>query len=502
MNKRIPITILVVLVSLFAAVGSGYAEVLEEMAGRNDIGRYYQHLEIDVDEDTYVEGEFNSKLPIVSIDTRGQVIPGVPVVNDDNVRIAYTLNSDGESNIPAGIKIYDNEDEYNQLSDEPDIESEIEFRIRGNSSRYFDKNSYKINFVDDQRLEQSVNVMGMGGHDEWALYGPFLDKTMLRNYVFLNLYGEIHPETPEMRYCEVYIDGEYRGLYIMMETVAVDEDRLDLTPYSTRSDITSYVLEVDQVYRPQAISTFTKYAHIFEDATALNIVYPAQKNITPEFTDFIIADYSEFEKALYSYDYDDPERGYRAYIDVDSFVDYYIINEFLAINDMASYSTHFYKDMGGKITIGPAWDYNNAANLYIREIAGSDGTGYLYHDRMWFGMLMRDEYFAEKVIARYKELRETGILNEDRMFALIDDSAEFFEVEIARNFEVWGYSFDSSRLNSHNKLQPEERNPASYDEAVAQLKEFITARGTWLDENIDALRQYCSPSKVKAYNYY
>ncbi len=502
MKKRLPVILLVVLVSLFAAVGSGYAEAWEYVAGRDNISRYYQHLEVEVDPSSYVEDEFNSKLPIVSIDTRGQEIPSRPVANEDSVHASTTVAADGDNTIRADIKIYDNPNEYNQLSDEPDIESEMEFRIRGNSSRYFDKNSYKIGFVDEEGLEQSVNVMGMGGHDEWALYGPFLDKTLLRNYVFLNLYGEIDSATPEMRYCEVYINDEFQGLYLMMETIAVDEDRLDLTPYTTRSDVTSYILVVDAFDEVGAVETFTSHTLILEKDNRMKIDYPAAKNLTPEFIDYIVQDFSDFEKALYSYDYDDPAKGYRAHIDVDSFVDYYIINEFLGLNDFSSYSTYFHKDMGGKITAGPAWDYNNIADLYLREVDASSAEGFFYYDRMWFAMLLRDEYFAQKVIDRYKELRESGILNEERILSTIDDTTEFYAEEIDRNFDVWGYSFDPARVDSLNQLRPEERNPANYQEAITQLKNYIIKRGRWLDEHIDALIQYSAESKVKAYNEY
>ncbi len=505
MIKRLRIILCVLLISAACVIGAGFADSLEYVVDRESLGRYYQHLEVSPDESTYVEGEYNSKLPIVSIDTYGQEIPGLPVVGANSGLVSYTVSAEGENTIVSNIKIYDTPDEYNRLSDEPAIESSIDIRVRGNSSRHFDKSSYKIAFVDEAGLESNVDVMGMGAYDEWALYGPFLDKTMMRNYIYLNLYGEIDHTAPDMRYCEVFIDGEYSGLYLMMETIAADNDRVSLTSYTTRSDVTSYIIRADRLKTqdPHSIlNAFSDYTLNLNESSAINVVYPGRTNQTEEFLDFIEQDLNEFEKALYSFDFADPEKGYRAYIDVDSFVDYYIFNEFAVINDFGNFSTYLYKDMGGKLTIGPVWDFNNAAALYFGEVPGIDAQGYLYVDRVWFSMLLKDEYFVEKVISRYKELRSVGILNEEYILSMIDDTMVFLEDEIERNYEVWGYSFDPSRLDGGNKLLDEDKNPTSYAEAVDDLKQFIIARGNWMDENIDGLMQYCAHSKMKQFEEY
>ena len=101
------------------------------------------------------------------------------------------------------------------------MESVIDIRVRGNSSRYFDKHSYLVKtLTDDGAASRDVAMLGMDAFDEWALHGPYLDKTLIRNYMWYNLAGEIMDYAPNVRFCEVLLNGVYQGLYVMTETVS------------------------------------------------------------------------------------------------------------------------------------------------------------------------------------------------------------------------------------------------------------------------------------------
>lgn len=113
----------------------------------------------------------------------------------------------------------------------------------------------------------------------------------------------------------------------------------------------------------------------------------------------------------------------------------------------------------------------------------------------WFYMLCKDEKFVDRIIDRYRELRQT-YLSDEYLLGYIDDVIEYLGPAIDRNFEVWGYTFDE-----YLPLKPEERNPEDYEEAVNQMKDFIVERGAWMDENIEILKQYCHESKVKKFNH-
>lgn len=113
----------------------------------------------------------------------------------------------------------------------------------------------------------------------------------------------------------------------------------------------------------------------------------------------------------------------------------------------------------------------------------------------WFYMLCKDEKFVDRIIDRYRELRQT-YLSDEYLLGYIDDVIEYLGPAIDRNFEVWGYTFEE-----YLPLKPEERNPEDYEEAVNQMKDFIVERGAWMDENIEILKQYCHESKVKKFNH-
>ena len=110
-------------------------------------------------------------------------------------------------------------------------------------------------------------------------------------------------------------------------------------------------------------------------------------------------------------------------------------------------------------------------------------------------MMFKDENFVNRVIERYRELRKT-YLSEEYLNQYIDDVVAYLGPAIDRNFEVWGYTFET-----YTPLRPKERNPENYQEAISQMKDFIHVRGRWMDENIDILQQYSHPSKNKKFNH-
>ena len=200
-------------------------------------------------------------------------------------------------------------------------------------------------------------------------------------------------------------------------------------------------------------------------STGIQVLYPQEEYQSQGVLNYIQRDISRIERGLYSSDMVSGQYDYEKELDVDSFVDYYVLQEFLLNNDMFSRSTYFYRDVRGKLTVGPVWDYNNMLDNYIRTFA----SGRLYlANRGWYGALMKDEDFVERVL----------------------------------NDAVWGFSYDATNLTSLQRRRPEEGqtleevNPSSYTQAVEWMEGFMLRRGAWLDENIESLRQYCHQSKT------
>lgn len=464
--------------------------------------RYEQHIDAlkTQDSGSVENGDLVSHLPLISINTNGQKIPGNPIHDEQKNVIDYEKGDNGEEEIKVEINVYDNQDAQNSIKNKEDIKSDAFIRIRGNSSRSFDKKSYKISFVNSQNLPKELEVMGMAQGDEWALYGPFLDKTLIRNYMWLNISAKIMGYAPNVRFCECYIDGQYNGLYVMMETIEKSSQRVNIATYDKNSRVIPYMVKMDKFYEDEidSLPTFTYYTSHLDYKAGFTILYPGKNNLTQDVKDYIEKDISEFEKVLYSYDFKDSRKGYSKYIDVDSWVDYYIIEEFLANNDMCSRSTYLYKDKGGKLSMGPVWDFNNVCDNYLAVEYSPEGF-YFVQNRIWYEMLFKDKSFVKKVQSRYKELRKT-YLNETYLNNYIDDTIEYLGEAIERNYKIWGYSFERENQDSVQQyLRPIERNPENYEDAVEKYKNFLNKRGEWIDNNIQTLEQYCHSSRNKLY---
>ena len=468
--------------------------------------RYQQHLEArGPDAGCDCDGsELCTHLPLLIIDTGGVEIPGVPLSsegvplgqNDTDYEYSnVTLAEDGSKMISCQMRVIDNSDRNNHMSDDASIESAGQIRIRGNTSRLHDKKGYLLRTTRDDGLRyRDVEMMGMDAHHEWALHGPYLDKSLIRNYMWYNIAGEIMDYAPNVRFCEVIINGEYQGLYVMTETITNGAgSRLDLTePQDDNQIEVSYAVRLDRGSSNPVknIETFTQYA--LRTHNTIDIVYPGASNLTEERIHYIEQDFSDFEKSLYSYDYNTEPYAWWNDADMDSFVDYFLIHEFTCNYDVGARSTYMYKDVRGKYKM-VIWDFNSACNnFHDSQIMPQR---FQLQTITWFYMILKDEHFVHQTIDRYRQLRET-FLSDEYLTEYIDAVEEYLGPAIARNFDVWGYSFEDYR-----PLSPDSRNPESHEEAVEQLKEFCQERGAWMDENIETLLQFCHPSKNKKFNH-
>lgn len=463
----------------------------------DDEKRYHQHIEAPQKQSCTVHknGELCTHLPLISIDTDGIQIPGAGIT-ENGKHAGFTKAPDGSDRITAHMKIMDDEKKNNHLADTPAVSSDIIIHARGNSSRYFDKLGYRIELIDKNGNNNPKSLVGMDAHHEWVLHGPFLDKTLMRNYMWYNLAGEIMGYAPNVRFCEVVINGEYQGLYLLTELIGAGKDgsRLDLSVDAKDNTYTGYLLRLDRLDDSEYdwLKSLTTYTLRKDNDLKLEVEFPSVKKLTPELKESIKDDFSKFEKSLYSYDYNSKKYGYTKLIDVDSFVNYFLINEFSVNYDAGSYSTYIYKDISGKFKMC-VWDFNNSCDNY-QEQSLMGVQHFELQNKLWYGMLIKDKDFVKKIISRYRELRKT-YLNDEYLNKYIDGVVEYLGSAIDRNFKKWGYSFDSDSL-----LIPADRNIHSYDEAIAQLRDFIRSRGEWMDDNIESLKQYCAESKIKKYN--
>ena len=441
--------------------------------------------------------ELCTHLPLVLIDTGGQEIPGkVTGQTDDFGETINTLAADGRDVIDVSFVVVDNQTRNNHPSDEATLTTTAQIRVRGHSSRLFEKSPYQLDFVDENGEAAPAAVMGMPAHSEWVLYGPYLDKSLVRNYMWYNIAGEVMEWAPNVRYCELILNGEYRGLYLMVETITDGEDcRLNLSTTEQNVKTTGYLLRGDRTTQEDLggqRNIYTYLERMLTLRTDILIKYPGRSSLTQELRQEIELDYAAFEKALYSYDYDTDDYGYWNYIDVDNFVDYFLINEFSLNVDAGRYSTYIYKDLSGKFRLA-VWDFNNACDNFPTDPLTPDQINMVSHT--WFFMLCKSEDFVERLLDRYDELR-ASVLNETYLLNYIDETLAYLGPAVERNNQRW-----NDAMTQWEPLTPVERNLHSHEEAVDQLKEWLYERGIWLDENIHTIRQNCHPSRTKVYDH-
>ena len=437
--------------------------------------RIHQHLE---------EGS----IPKIYIDVDGQDIPGLPAYilkENGHVKVTET-DSDTEETVRGS---------FTYIDDEGRVDTYADYHIRGNSSRYFDKKSYSVHLVDKDGKEQDLGFDGMFADNEWALNGPYLDRTLIRNYMCMNISGEIMEYAPNVRFVELYLDGEFQGLYVLMETINHNKGRLNLTKSSKHALVTSYIVKRDRRKNADLLNTLSKYAN--KNATsAFQLCYPGEGTVTDRKVSYITQELSRIEKNLYSYDVVRREHDYADYVDINAFARYFIINEFFGNMDAGDYSTYFYKDTRGKLK-PCVWDFNNACDNYMDRPNGY--TGFHMQYSPWFEKMVEDERFVDEVIYEYRTLRE-DVLSEAYLQNYITETTEWLGEEIDRNYDVWGdvwdYTDKDAVRKSFNYLTPLERNLRTYNESIEQLRTYITNRGEWLDDNIEILKQYCHNSRI------
>lgn len=466
--------------------------------------RYHQHLEAAekapcTDHD---ESVFCTHLPLMSI-TLDSKLPR-PCYYENGTRI------DNKVEVGATIKVFDSQLENNHLNDTPVVEERALVNYRGNSSLAFDKKGYSVKFREDNLVDsKDVSICGMVADSRWALHGPFLDRTLIRNYVSYNLAGEIMEYAPEVRFCELFVDDEYMGVYLIVERINFNENgRINLTKTDPDRAATSFILLLDDggddptrvlntffdISGKRGIST-RKYER-------LGITYPSS-TLTEAQKEYIEDWISQFEKVLTSFDANNQAYGYKNYIDVDSFAQHFLINELLMNTDAGQLSTYYVKDIRGKIKI-VGWDYNNVLNNYFPDLLDKQ---LIYSVNAWNSYLLRDEDYVDTVIKMYYKLRET-YFSEEYLYNYIDETVAYLGDAIDRNYEKWGYVFTDEYIYDETRepgdsplkvLSPYERNPHSHEEAVNYMKEVFRIRCEYLDHTIESLRVRSHPSVNKQF---
>ncbi len=415
-----------------------------------------------------------SHLPLILIDTYGQTIINEPKITVD-FKVIY--NGPGRTN-----SLFDTPDHFNGMAG---------IEIRGQSSQMFPKKSYGLELRNMLGDEVQMQLLGMPEESDWILHAPYSDKTMLRNALTFDLGGRMGRYQPRFRFCEVYLNGAYHGVYQLTERIKRDNDRVDIEkmgPNDVMGDAITggYIVKVDKTADLPAADYFISYPEItFPNSRnyAWSWYYPKSEDLNPQQKNWFAEYIKAVETALNAGTFTSEYSGYPKYLDTGSFIDFQIINELANNVDGYRYSTFFHKDRdskGGKLVAGPLWDFDlcyGNVNYAPDRLSTSAWlyTNYGYsEDKVmhWWYRLMQDPVYAGALKERYSRLRQ-GMLHTDSIMRNIDNKVTLLGPAIGRNFDRWPILGEYIWPNSAIRY--------SYESEITFLKDWITRRLTWMD---------------------
>ena len=369
-------------------------------------------------------------------DPPGTVKTGLPVVYVDTQGSRPITSK--EEYVKATLKIKGTE----QLEGLDAASCEI--RGRGNTTWYWPKKPYLI------KLDEKQHIFGMHKHKRWVLLANFMDRTLMRNLVSMKVASMMSnlAWTPGCQPVELVLNGKHVGSYLLIEQVRVDNHRVaitEMTPQDNVGDAVTggYLLELDFHYDNEVQWTDPHgHNNQWGNGIPFGVKYPDPDDLTPQQLNYIKNYISETANTLYGSNFKDPEKGYAKYIDIDSFIDYWIVFEVMGNHELGNPGSVFmHKDRGGKLVAGPCWDFR----------------------------LRQDPAFEAKLKARFQELLPQLETIPDYM-----DECERLLTESAKlNFAMWNPAEDASQ-NGGWIINGDEN--MTFHDAVARLKTIYKER--------------------------
>jgi len=440
----------------------------------------------------------NSEIPYITITTNGRDL-------------------ENEPKIPADLTVYINKEEVQSQT--------IGIEYRGSTSyRISDKKSFGIETWDVDGNDIDVSFFDFPAEEDWALIGHVVnmendfafDRTLLYHRFAYELFRNMGRYGSRSKLVELELNGEYLGVYVFLEKLKRDKERIDikkLEPTDTNpEDITGgYILKIDKTsggdrnlenfplsyfdnnwdddarYTP-AISfrseyningdtlDFSPYRQPYHSLQYLETYflyeYPKPDIITAAQKAYIQQYIFDFETALLTDDFTTNSRTYTDYIDLNSFVDFFLVNEVCKNIDGYRLSTYLYKDRGGKLAMGPVWDFNIGYDSSDR-IPDNDWVinynQYVEQDPwmmpFWWPRLLEDSQFKMAIKDRWQTLRGS-MMQTSTLLRMVDQDVTYLTDNgaIARNQQKW-------MIGNHTN-------------AVANLKSYLERRTAWMDQVI------------------
>lgn len=430
-------------------------------------------------EDIDTRAESDTPLAQVFINTNGGTIVDEPKISSDAILV---MDADTVYNGNMGIE------------------------FRGASSQtIFPKKSYGLETWDANNEDINVSLFNMPEEEDWILHGPYSDKALMRNILIYDLSRDIGQYASRCLFVDLTINNQYQGVYVFMEKLKRDGDRIDVNKLkedeNSGEDLTGgYILKIDKTagnnlgegYNAQNsfVSSYSPPNAVDNQNIYFLYEYPDAEDITDAQKNYIGTYMSDFENALASDDFTNADTGYAAYIDVSSFIDFFLLNELSNNVDGYRLSTYMHKDKNDKLKMGPIWDFNLAfGNADYCDGGSTNVWTYKFNERcpndfwlvpFWWEKLMQDPAYVTQLKERWLTLRSSQLSNAAILGRISDYQAVLNESGSANeNFETWPV------LGTY--IWPNNFVGSSYDQELDYLSSWIENRLSWLDTEIAGL---------------
>lgn len=410
----------------------------------------------------------DSNLPIVVIDTDGGVnIPDEPKVLG-TMKIIW--HQDGSRNYLTDI----NSPEF------LNYDGRIGIETRGSSSQMLPKKPYGLETLQsDDVTNNNVSILGMPKENDWILNSLAFDQTGMRDVISYELYENLGQYSSRRVYCEVVINGDYKGLYVFMEKIKADDNRVNIQKMdqncNSYPEVTGgYIVQTDRSdYTSPAAWTMPGYSSGWPGSATATFVhhYPKHDDITTTQNTYIKNVFMNLATQAGNHNLS-LTNGIPSIIDVASFVDFMIIAEFSSNVDVYQLSTFFHKDRKGKLRAGPIWDYNlayghdefgNRSRYDVWQFNNEDNNG----PKFWKD-LFDTNMFRCYLARRWTEVTATGnVLDYNMLCDRMDEIDQWIAEGVERNNQRW------HTMNQHAS-------------EVQAMKNWIQQRIDWLDQNISS----------------
>jgi hypothetical protein len=319
------------------------------------------------------------------------------------------------------------------------------------------KKPYQVKFED------KTPVLGMPEDKRWVLLAEYSDKTFLRNKIAFHLgHLSLLEWTPQSEYAQVYLNGEYQGLYLVTQKVEESKNRLNITDEG-------FLLEIDDWSHLNPDDLYFQ-----SDYFLINIKEPELDGPGSE-SQYIEGYIDDFEKALFGSNFRDPQKGYRAYIEVQTVVDWFVINEIAKNVDAQWYSSiYLYKPPGEKLRMGPLWDFDLGFGN-VNYAPPEFPEDWWVRDNPWIKRMCQDPYFVGQVQERYEFFRA----KQAYLFRKMDEYAAYIHPSMLENDELW--------QTIGVWVWPNPVVFPTYEQELDYLKTWISTRLSWMDSAMQGL---------------